>query len=73
VPVAVTDIVVLLPLHTVVLEGWEVTTGASFIVKVPAFDVTGGEHVPESTHLYRYPFIPELAPKMVRVEVVAPE
>ena len=47
--------------------------GASFTVKVAAFDVTGGVQLPESTHRYIYPFIEELAVKIVRVAVVAPE
>ena len=64
---------VLLPAQTAVFEGWFEMEGASFTVKVAALDVTGGVQVPESTHLYIYPFIDELADRIVSVEVVTPE
>ena len=52
------------------LEGWVPIEGAEFTVKVAAFEVAVGVHVPLTTHWYVYPFIPAVAAVMFSVAVV---
>ena len=53
------------------LEGCVLTEGAVLTVKVAALEVAAGVHVPETMHLYWYPFIVELTAVIEYVEEVA--
>ena len=63
----------LLPIHTAAAPVIAPATGRALTVNMATpFDVTAGEHVPDNTQRYLYPFIPITGEVIVKDEVVAP-